>query len=94
MGHQLDVVAVVTAEVFERITEVLAAGEVLFETGATAAERMAPRIDDLGARQDQLYQADVREVVGHLVDEERRCVLALDARQTLALPGYSFTTSA
>ncbi len=41
---------------------------------------MTPRVDDLGSRQDELDQADVREVVRHLVDEERRVGLALDAR--------------
>ena len=80
MRHELDVVAVVAADVFQAVGEVLAAGEMLFESRKAAAERVAPRIDDLRVRQQQLDQADVREVVRHLVDEEGRVGLALDAR--------------
>ena len=50
------------------------------KSGEAAAQRVAARIDDLRVRQDQVDQADVREVVRHLVDEERPAVLALDAR--------------
>ena len=41
---------------------------------------MAARVDDLRVRQHQVDQPDVREVVRHLVDEERRAGLAMDAR--------------
>ena len=78
---------VVAADVLQRIAEVLAAGKVLLESGKTAAERVAPRVDDAGVGQDQLDQADVREVVRHLVDEHRPVGLALDAglgQKTLA----------
>ena len=59
----------------EIVGEVLAAREMLLEGGEAAAERMAARVDDLGVRQDQLDQADVQEVVRHLVDEGAAAVL-------------------
>ena len=62
------------------VAEVLAAREVLLEVREAAGQRMPARIDDLRVRQDQVDQADVREVVRHLVDEERAIRLALDAR--------------
>ena len=80
MRHQLDVVAVVAADVVEAIGEVLAAREVLLEAREAAAHRVAARIDDLRVRQHQVDQPDVRPVVRHLVDEERRAGLALDPR--------------
>ena len=83
--HQLDVVAVVAADVLETVGEGLAGREVLLEAGEAAAERMAPRIDDPRVRQDQLNEAGVREVVRQLVDEERRRALALDPRAAQVL---------
>ena len=77
--HQPDVVAVVTADVVEAVTEVLAARELLLEQREAAGQRVPPHVDDPGVGQRQLDQADVREVVRHLVDEERRTGLALDA---------------
>ena len=46
-------------------------GEQLLEVAEAAGHGLAARIDDLGVRQDQVDQADVAEVVRHLVDEER-----------------------
>ena len=77
--HQRDVVGVVAADVIERIAEVLAAREVLLETGEAAAQRMTARVDDLGIRQHQVDEPDVRPVVRQLVDEVGRVGLALDA---------------
>src|SRR3984957_969931 len=79
MRHELDVVVVVAAQVLEAISKILAAGEVLFESRKAAAQRGAPRIDDLRVRQDELDQAEVGEIVGQLVDEERRRAPALDS---------------
>ncbi len=59
MRHELDVVVVVTAEVFQAISKILAAGEVLFESRKATAERMAARIDDFRIGQRELDQADV-----------------------------------
>jgi hypothetical protein len=73
--HQLDVVAVVAADVVEAIAEGLPAREVLLEAREAACQRVPPRVDDLRVRQREVDQADVREVVRHLVDEERRAVL-------------------
>jgi hypothetical protein len=80
MRHQLDVVAVVAADVVEPVAEILPARVVLLEVGEAARQRMAARVDDLRVRQGQVDQADVREVVRHLVDEARRAGLAVDAR--------------
>ena len=80
MRHELDVVAVVAADLGEVVGEILAAREMLLEAGEAAAERMPARIDDLRVRQHQVDEPDVREVVRHLVDEERRRRFALDAR--------------
>src|SRR5579862_7601930 len=43
--HKLDVVAVIPADIFLAVSEMLAAGEVLLEAGKAAAERVAPGID-------------------------------------------------
>ena len=80
MRHQLDIVAVVAAEIFQAVSEVLATREMLLEAGEAARQRMSPRVDDLRVRQDQLDQPDMQEVVRHLVDEERPAELAMDAR--------------
>src|SRR6185503_15699796 len=40
---------------------------------------MTARIDDLCARQDEVDQAGVREIVRQLVDEERRIGAAIDS---------------
>ena len=41
---------------------------------------MAARIDDFGVRQNEPDEADVQEIIGHLVDEERLFGLALNSR--------------
>jgi hypothetical protein len=78
--HQLDIVGVVAADIVQAVGEALAAGEVLLEAGEAAGQRMPARVDELRVGQDQLDQADVQEIVRHLVDEERRIGLALDPR--------------
>ena len=80
MRHQPNVIAVVASEVLERVAEVLTTREMLLESGQAARERMPARIDDLRVRQHEPDQADVHEVVRHLVDEERPAELAMDAR--------------
>src|SRR3546814_3497904 len=52
----------------------------LLEVREAAIERMAAHIDDPGVRQDEMDKADMRPVVGHLVDEERPIGFPLDAR--------------
>ena len=49
----------------------LALAEELLVAAQAAVEGMAPRVDDLRVRQDQVDQADVREIVGQLVREAR-----------------------
>ena len=58
--HQIDIVAVVAAEIREVVGEVLTAGEMLLECREAAAERMPSRVDDLRVRQDQMDEPDVR----------------------------------
>src|SRR6266853_1679421 len=79
MRHELDVVAIVTAEFGELVGKILAAGEVLLEAGETAAERMAARVDNTRVGQHQVYESQVQEIVWQLVDEEGAAVLALDS---------------
>jgi len=78
MGHQVHVVTVIAAEVLEAVGKALPAREMLLEHREAAAHRVAPRVDDLCVRQDQVDQADVLPVVRHLVDEERSAGPSLD----------------
>src|SRR6202035_6030524 len=80
MRHQRRVVSVISADVLEAVAELLPHREVLLETGQAAGERLAPCIDDLRIRQRHVYQPEMHEIVGHLVDEERGPELAVDAR--------------
>src|ERR1700686_1988803 len=68
--HQLDVGAVVASYVLEAVSELLACREQLLEVAEAAGHRLATRVDDFRVRQDQVDQAEVPEVVRHLVDEE------------------------
>ena len=69
--HELDIVTVVIADAGKIVGKRLPAGEELFEAGETRAHRVTPGVDDPGVRKDQVNQADVAEVVRHLVDETR-----------------------
>src|SRR3546814_9436819 len=71
MPEQPDIVAVITTQLGLIVAEALAAREMLLEVREAAIERMAAHIDDPGVRQDEVDKADMRPVVGHLVDEER-----------------------
>ena len=77
--HQLDVVAVVAAEVLEVVGKALTARKVLLEAGEAAGERMPPGVDDPRVRQHELNQTHVQPIVGILVYEEGRPGLALHA---------------
>ena len=79
MVHHPDVITVVLADVFEAISESLTTSEQLFETGKTAAHRVAPRIDDLTVGQNQVDQSDMQEIIGQLVDKKWSIGSALDA---------------
>src|SRR6202171_1525101 len=79
MRHELDVVAIVTAEFGELVGKILAAGEVLLKAGETAAQRMAARVDNARVGQHQVYESQVQEIVWQLVDEKGAAVLALDS---------------
>ena len=69
MIHHPDVVAVISAHRFQAVAEPLTPREMLFEVGEAAIHRVTPRVDDLRVRQDQVDEACVHPVVGHLVDE-------------------------
>jgi hypothetical protein len=76
--HELDVIAVILARIREVVGKFLALCEQLLVAAEATGHRMAARVDYLRVRQNQVYQADVPEVVRHLVDEER-CALAMYA---------------
>jgi hypothetical protein len=44
--------------------------EMLLEAEAAAGKRVAPCVDDLRIGQGHQYQAEVHEIIRHLVDEE------------------------
>ena len=62
---------VVAGDVLDAVGELLPEGEQLLEIAEAAGHRIAPRIDDLGIRQDQMNQSEVPEIIRHLVDEAR-----------------------
>src|SRR2546429_7154775 len=71
VGHDVDIRTVVAPDVLEAVGELLSRGEELLEVAEAAGERLAAGIDDPRIRQDEVDQADVAEVVRHLVDEVR-----------------------
>ena len=80
MVEQLDIVAIIMAEIGQIVGEGLAAREMLLVVRPAAGERRAARVDDPRIGQDQMDEADVEPVVRQLVDEtgpaERRCAAA------------------
>ena len=78
MRHQRHIIGVIAPEFGKVVAESLAAREMLLIGGEAAAQWMAAGIDDLGVRQDEVNQPDMRPIVRHLVDEERPPELALD----------------
>src|ERR1700676_1310790 len=85
MRHQLDVGSVIPADVFEAVGELLTGGKQLLEVAETTGHGIAARIDDLGIRQDQVDQAEMPEIIRHLVDEEG-FVRPVDARVAEVFP--------
>src|SRR5207302_8778372 len=79
VGHGVDIRTVVAPDVLEAVGELLSRGEELLEVAEGAGERLAAGIDDARVRQDEVDQADVAEVVRHLVDEVR-LIRAVHAR--------------
>src|SRR5213082_3449467 len=71
VGHDVHIRTVVAPDVLEAVGELLSRGEELLEVAEGAGERLAAGIDDPRIRQDEVDQADVAEVVRHLVDEVR-----------------------
>src|SRR3546814_16132774 len=80
MPEQPDIVAVITTQLGLIVAEALAAREMLLEVREAAIERMAAHIDAPGVRPAEMDKADMRPVVGHLVDEERPIGFPLAAR--------------
>src|SRR2546429_9498677 len=79
VGHDVHIRTVVTPDVLEAVGDLLSRGEELLEVAEAAGERLAAGIDDARLRQDEVDQADVAEVVRHLVDEVR-LIRAVHAR--------------
>ena len=66
MRHQLNVITIVAAE----LVQAQAGGaEILFEDRQAARRRVAPHIDDLRPRQDQMNHAEVMVIARVLVDK-------------------------
>src|SRR4051794_25254203 len=54
MRHQANIIGIVTPKRVEVVGEVLAARKMLAVIGHATGQRMPPRVDDLGVRQDQV----------------------------------------
>ena len=86
--HHPQIGAVVAGHVVDVIDELLIGRpEQLLQIAEATGDGLAFHIDDPRLRQDQMNQADVPEIVRHLVDEEGPTVAAIDAglgQKTLA----------
>src|SRR6202140_999170 len=69
VSHQLEIRPVVARDALDAIGEFLAARVELLQVAEATRQGFAPRVDDLRIRQHQVYQADVPEIVRHLVNE-------------------------
>src|SRR5437870_2433807 len=80
MRHQGDVITIIPAD-FHQARSIADGLHIdLREIGKTARQRMAAHVDDLRVRQNEVEQADMREVAAHLVDEKRPAKRAMGAR--------------
>src|SRR4029077_19947662 len=70
---------VVAPDVLEAVGELLSRCKQLLEVAEAAGERLPTGVNNAGVRQDQVNEADMAEVVRHLVDEVR-LIRAVDAR--------------
>ena len=59
--HQLDIVAVVVANIFKTVGKALTAGEQLLKAAKASSHRVASGINDFSLGQDQFYQADMSD---------------------------------
>src|SRR5258707_11623734 len=71
MLHQLNIAPIIAADVLETVRKLLAAREKLLEITEATGHRLAPRVNDLRVRQNEVNEANVAEVIRHFVDEER-----------------------
>ena len=62
--HQAQIVGVVTADILQRIGELLTPGKQLLEVGKSRRHGMAPRINNRGLGQDGFNERHVLPVVG------------------------------
>ena len=69
MTHDVDVVLVVSSDVFQSVSELLAAGEELLESAETARQGVASSIDNFRVGQHEPNQTDMPEIVWHFIDE-------------------------
>jgi hypothetical protein len=70
VSHRLEIGRVVARNVADAVGELLPAGKTAASGCLTARHGLAPHIDDLAFRQQEMDKSDVTEVVGHLVDKE------------------------
>ena len=72
MRHQAHVLPVVGANLFQAIGELLTLAPELFKAAEATGHGVPPGVDHLCVGQDQLDQTNMKKVVRHFVDEERR----------------------
>ena len=68
--HQPHVGAVITSHFTQAVCKLLTLAEQLLEATETACHGVAPGVDHPGVGQYQANQADMQEIVRHLVDEQ------------------------
>ncbi len=88
--HEVEIGPVVAGDVIDAVGEFLIGGaEQLLEIAEATGHGLTAHVDDRRVRQDQVDQADMPEVVRHLVDEEGTAQPAIGAglaQEALAEP--------
>ena len=69
--HHVQISPVVATQVLQIVRKGLTFGEELLVGAETGIHGMTARIDEYRVRQDQLDEAQMPEIVGHLINEER-----------------------
>src|SRR5210317_1816014 len=69
--HQINIVSIVGAHVFERIGKFLSFGEELFKTTEATGHWPTPCVYNFGIGENQLNESNMTKVIGHLVYEKR-----------------------
>lgn len=70
MVHQVDIAAIVMANLFQTVSEFLPFREQLFEARPATVQRMTAGIDDFRIWQDEMNESEMAEIVRHLISKE------------------------